>query len=229
MKLNNGFILIHRQLLEWEWYDDIKVCRLFIHCLLKANHSDKKHKGELVKRGTFLTSRDLLSRETKLTPREVRTALDKLIKTNELTNVRTPRGSVITVVNYDKYQKTTSKKTRKRPTNDQLTTNDRPVTKNDKEDIKNEKKNSEALEKAMLDFKKMRVKIRKPLTERAEQLIRNDLEKLSGGNEPIMIQILENSIKNSWQGVFPLKESKKPSVMQPEKGKFDSVEITSFD
>lgn len=92
-----------------------------------------------------------------------------------------------------------------------------------------EKNQNSDLEKAMLDFKKMRVKIRKPLTERAEQLIRNDLEKYSKGNESIMIQILENSIKNSWQGVFPLKEDKKPAVMQPEKGKFDSVEITSFD
>ena len=133
MKLNNGFILIHRQLLEWEWYDDLKVCRLFIHCLLKANHSDQKYKGKLVKRGTFLTSRDLLSRETGLTVREVRTSLNKLISTNELTNVATRKGSVITVVNYDKYQKATNKKTKKRPTSDQQAT-----TNNNEKNEKNE-------------------------------------------------------------------------------------------
>lgn len=135
MKLNNGFILIHRQLLEWEWYDDLKVFRLFIHCLLKANHTDKKYKGQLVKRGTFLTSRDLLSDETGLTVREVRTALNKLISTNELTNVATRKGSVITVVNYDKYQKATNKKTKKRPTSDQQ------ATSNNNENNENNEKN----------------------------------------------------------------------------------------
>ena len=129
----DGWIKIHRQLLEWEWYDDMKVFRLFIHCLLKANHADKKYKGQLVKRGTFLTSRDLLSNETGLTVREVRTALGKLISTNELTNVSTSKGSVITVINYDKYQNTTSKKTNKRPTSDQQATTNKNE-KNEKND-----------------------------------------------------------------------------------------------
>ena len=115
----DGWIKIHRQLLEWEWYDDMKVFRLFIHCLLKANHADKKYKGQLVKRGTFLTSRDLLSNETGLTVKEVRTALGKLISTNELANAATRKGSVITVINYDKYQKGANKGANKGPTRGQ--------------------------------------------------------------------------------------------------------------
>ncbi|NBN88554.1 MAG: hypothetical protein EBV32_05665, partial [Proteobacteria bacterium] len=51
-------------------------------------------------------------------------------------------------------------------------------------------------------FIEMRVKIKKPLTDKAKELLLKDLtnfENLRAGNANIA---LENSIKNSWQGVF---------------------------
>ena len=59
--------------------------------------------------------------------------------------------------------------------------------------------------KAWKDFKISRKKIRKPMTERAEELIIKKLNSLSN-NEKEQIAILNQSIMNSWQGVFPLKE-----------------------
>ena len=55
------------------------------------------------------------------------------------------------------------------------------------------------------EFKIMRKKIRKPMTEKAEELIIEKLEKLAF-SEIVQIAILNQSIMNSWQGVFPLKE-----------------------
>jgi hypothetical protein len=55
------------------------------------------------------------------------------------------------------------------------------------------------------EFKKMRTKIKKPITEFAERLIKEKLSKLSP-DEEIQIKILEQSIMNSWQGVFPLRD-----------------------
>jgi len=81
--MNHGWIKLHRSLLDWEWYDDVNVTRLFLHCLFKANHKDKKYRGSVVKRGTFLTGRDLLAVETGLSVRQVRTSLSKLKSTNE--------------------------------------------------------------------------------------------------------------------------------------------------
>jgi phage replication O-like protein O len=66
------------------------------------------------------------------------------------------------------------------------------------------KKRSDNFIKVWKDFKEMRIKIRKPMTERAGELIINELDKLSN-NEDIQIDILNQSIMNSWQGVFPLK------------------------
>jgi len=63
--------------------------------------------------------------------------------------------------------------------------------------------------KAWKDFKEMRKKKNKPMTERAEELIINELNKLTN-NEGEQIAILNQSIMNSWQGVFPLKNKVTP-------------------
>ena len=52
----NGFIKIHRSLLEWEWWDDINTFRLFITILLLANWKDKRWHGKLIRRGSLWTS-----------------------------------------------------------------------------------------------------------------------------------------------------------------------------
>jgi uncharacterized protein YdaU (DUF1376 family) len=53
-------------------------------------------------------------------------------------------------------------------------------------------------------FEAMRAKIRKPMTDRARKLIVGELEKLrSQGEDPV--SVLEQSERNSWQDVFPLK------------------------
>ena len=36
--LNEGFILLHRSMLRWEWYGDGNTARLFIHLLLTVNY-----------------------------------------------------------------------------------------------------------------------------------------------------------------------------------------------
>lgn len=57
------------------------------------------------------------------------------------------------------------------------------------------------------DFVKMRKEIGKKITERGQELIKNKLRKLSGNNIVKATAILNQSIENSWQGVFELKES----------------------
>jgi phage replication O-like protein O len=57
------------------------------------------------------------------------------------------------------------------------------------------------------EFKKMRTKIKKPMTEFAESKLINKLEKLKDdGYDPG--EVLEQSIINSWAGVFPLHNEK---------------------
>jgi len=129
--MEQGWIKIHRQLLSWEWYDDTNTFRLFMHLLLKANHKDKKYRGKVVKAGSLLTGRELLSAETGLSIQQIRTSISRLKSTNEITIKTSKQGSVIQVVKYAKYQIVTNKVTNSQPTaNQQLTTN---------KNVKNEK------------------------------------------------------------------------------------------
>lgn len=102
--MNAGFILLYRQITEWEWYQNPNTFRVFLHCLLMANFTDGRFEGKEIKRGQFVTSLPSLSDQTSLSIRQVRVALDHLIMTGELTSKAYSRFRVITVVNYDKYQ-----------------------------------------------------------------------------------------------------------------------------
>ncbi len=68
---------------------------------------------------------------------------------------------------------------------------------------------NENLVNAILDFIKMRKAIKKPLTDRALKLILDKLDTLATSNDDAKIEILNQSIMNSWQGVFPLKSDSK--------------------
>lgn len=124
--MSEGFIKLHRKMLDWEWYTDTNTKVLFLHCLFKANWKDGKWKGITVPRGSFITSRQKLAEELHMSEREVRTALTHLFSTNELTKSTSPKYTMITVVKYDEYQLSDQQKdqqaTNKRPTNDQQTT-----------------------------------------------------------------------------------------------------------
>ena len=130
--MSSGWIKLHRQLLEWEWYDDINTTRLFIHLLLLANHKDRNWRGINIKRGQLITGRITLSKQTKLSEQQIRTCLGKLKSTNEITTKPTNRNTLITLVKYNEYQdkkesstsKSTNHSTNKQPTdNQQITTN----------------------------------------------------------------------------------------------------------
>ncbi len=102
--MSSGWIKLHRQLLDWEWYDDTNTKCLFLHCLLRANHSDTEWRGHKLKRGQFLTSVETLTRETGLSTSQIRTSMKKLISTSEIASKSQARSTVITVLGYDSHQ-----------------------------------------------------------------------------------------------------------------------------
>ena len=99
-----GWIKLHRSMIDWEWYDDANTCRLFIHCLLRANHSDTKWRGHSIKRGQFITSLETLEKEIGLSTSQIRTSLKKLISTGEIASLSQARSRVMTIVQYESYQ-----------------------------------------------------------------------------------------------------------------------------
>ena len=76
------------------------------------------------------------------------------------------------------------------------------------EEIKEDNINS-LFDSVFDSFLEMRVKLKKPMTGKAIELLKSKLEKLAPADEQTQIEILEQSIMNNWQGVFPLKDSAK--------------------
>lgn len=131
--MHRGYVKDWRRILEWEWYTDYKTCHLFRHCILRANVEDKQWKGQLIKKGSFVTSLENLSRETGLSVQNIRTSFKKL--TSELTIKTTNRNTIISIKNYENYQGLTSNLT-----NNQQTTNKLLTTTKEYKNEKNEKK-----------------------------------------------------------------------------------------
>ena len=99
-----GWIKLHRKMINWEWYNDINVKVVFLHLLLTANHEDKKWQGIEIKRGQKITSLSHLAEETKLSVKQIRNVLNKLKSTGEITSKRTNKYTIITIVKYNDYQ-----------------------------------------------------------------------------------------------------------------------------
>ena len=102
--LENGFVKIYRSMLKWEWYDDINTKVLFLHLLLTVNIEDNKWHGIEVKRGSRLASYEVLAKETKLSVKQVRTAIKHLEMTGEVARSSYPKFTVFSINNYDKFQ-----------------------------------------------------------------------------------------------------------------------------
>jgi len=150
-----GHVILHRDIMEWEWYQSSNVFRLYVHLLMKANFKDKKWQGQVVKRGELITSIGHLSSELRITYQSIRTALSKLESSGCIMLRPTNRFTLITLVNYDNLQTATSKSNKQN--NTQLTSyqqsNNKQLT-TTKERNKENKVNKEKIEVRCEKFKK---------------------------------------------------------------------------
>lgn len=123
-----GYVKLHRSLLAWGWHDDPTTGWLFVNLILMANFSPSDWKGMRIERGQLVTGRKALSVQTGLSEQMIRTSLNHLKNTGEITIKSTNKFSLITVVNYEKFQsdadEPTNRLTSSQPAaNQQLTTN----------------------------------------------------------------------------------------------------------
>ena len=100
----NGFVKLYRTTLEWEWYKDVNTAHLWLYILMRANYEPTRFKGMRIGRGQMLESLPVIAENTGLTVRNIRTALNHLKSTGEVTCKPTRYGTLITVVKYSTYQ-----------------------------------------------------------------------------------------------------------------------------
>lgn len=142
-----GWIKLFRKLADWEWYDDVVVKSVFIDLLIFANHQDNMWRGQVIKKGSLVTSLATIADRNKLSIQQVRTALSKLEKTGEINKQSTNKNTLIIVLNYERYQELDwnentqyQQSNNKRSTNEQQSNNKQATTNKNVKNDNNENK-----------------------------------------------------------------------------------------
>lgn len=98
------------------------------------------------------------------------------------------------------------------------------VKEKDKEKIKEKEKDnnhpSDEFDEALNEFIKMRKQIKKPITDKWVELVKDKLNKMYPDKKDLQIKCLYKSIENSWQWVFALSEEDIKWYKPPQQKKF---------
>lgn len=219
--MSDGWVKLHRKMLEWEWYDDPNTKVVFLHLLLTANFTKTSYKGIELHPGQTIIGRKALAEKLGLSEQNIRTALKRLKSTNEITIEVTNKFSVVTVVNWASYQcldeeptnESTNNLTTSQPATNQQLTSNQPHHKNDKKE-KKEKNNifadvPEEIREEFMDWAYMREKKKKPLlTKRAVTQALNKLNSLTKNVEK-QKELINYAIYRNWESFYPIPENDK--------------------
>ncbi len=228
-----GWVAIYRQIQDhWLWEDKpFSKQAAWIDMLLLANHDDNKFLlgNELVevKCGSFISSIEKLKHRWGWSNTKVINFL-KLLENDEMVIKKSDtKKTVITIVNYGDYANSKKTKTMpKRYENDTKTI--RKHTNNNDNNENNDNKyiytDIPELEKALVEFVDYRKKIKKPLTDRGVELIIKKLNSMTTSIEE-QTEIINQSIVNGWQGIFPLKKEKVQKANKDFGGSYDLNEF----
>lgn len=222
MAETSTFVKLDRNILKWRWYKDETTFRLFVHLIINANISDCGFEKITVRRGQLVTSYPHLAYDLGVSVKKIRTALNHLKETGEVAVSSCSKYSVITVLNYDKYQ--SNGQSNGQPEGSQRADKGQSkgrqgATIKEYKELKNGKKErnirdafvefadgDEVLLQALRDFEQMRKTIKAPLTERAKTIL---LSKLQTFPRNQWAEILNQSVLNGWKSIYPLDRNKK--------------------
>ena len=140
MATKGTFIKLDRNITKWRWYKNANTMRVFIHILIEANINNNPFENIIIKRGQLPTSYEKIANTLNLTIQEVRTAIQHLKSTGEITVKRYSKFQVITVVGYSYYQ---DKSTVKKTINQQSLNNQSTINQQQLKNIKNNKEDKE--------------------------------------------------------------------------------------
>lgn len=216
---NNGWIKLHRKITDSAVFDNPKLLKLWIWCLCKASHKGYEsmvgNQIVVLQEGQFIFGRKKAASELKISASMVYEYI-KILEKLGMVNIKSNnKFSVITIEKWAFYQcdYDEDQQQNRQQSNNKATTNRQQIgTNKNVKKVKNEKEckeiiysDSPELNEAILSFIDYRKSIKKPMTDRAVTLLIGKLKKMSN-SIPEQIEILNQSIVNGWQGIFPLKK-----------------------
>lgn len=108
-----GYVILPRSIMDSDIWNntDPGMYKLFTYCLMKANHNDADYKGIRIKKGSFLTSMKIITKDMKMSENSVRNKLKKLEKLGVIKYESNSRGTKIAIINYQEFQFDTNRAT----------------------------------------------------------------------------------------------------------------------
>ena len=215
MDSNNGWIKLHRKIIDSAVFENPKILKLWIWCLCKASHKGYEsmvgNQIVVLQEGQFIFGRKKASSELKIIESMVYKYI-KLLEKLEMINIKSNnKFSIITIEKWAFYQfdNDEEQQQKEQQRNNKGTTKEQQ--RNTNKNVKNVKNVKEIiysdvpeLNEAIIAFIEYRKTIKKPMSDRAITLLLGKLNKMSNSVQE-QIEILNQSILNGWQGIFPLK------------------------
>ena len=141
--MDDTWLKLYRKLVEWQWYTDANTLRVFIHLLITANYKANSWKSETIEAGQLITSNARLASDLDLSIKQIRNALKKLQKSNDIDVKGASRYSLITLLNWGVYQEEGQSKGKQGANKGQARGKQRATLKERKKDIKIEGENKD--------------------------------------------------------------------------------------
>ena len=137
----DGFVKLPRDFLNWRWFSDANVLKVYIYLLLNAAFKTTEWKNETLQKGQLITGRKKLAEAVNISESMVTRILKKLESTGDISLKSNNKYTVVTLLNWAKMQGNDYFFTDKRTTNEQQTANNRTQYKKEK-NVNNVKNNS---------------------------------------------------------------------------------------
>lgn len=220
--MGDGYIKLHRKLLDWGWYSDPNTFRVFMHLLLIASYEENEYRGRKIKPGQAVIGRKKLAKDLGMSEQSVRTSLQHLVSTNEITIEPTNKFSIVTIGSWAKYQvgdNESNHQSNQQPntqlTNNQPTTNHTQESKESKKVRKDIYKDvPEPIKEPFMRWAAMRKRKKNPLpSEQAVHMALNKLNKLSQNTQK-QIELIDYAEFRGWMSFYPIPpdEKQKPKA-----------------
>ncbi len=113
--LSNGAFVLSRSIFESDlWFKPPEYLKIWVYLIGKANHSGRKYKGYHCERGQYFCDYNELTDQIKykigyrikqLNENFMKHLMKFLRDTQRITTTKKPRGILITIPNYDTYQR----------------------------------------------------------------------------------------------------------------------------
>lgn len=125
----DGWIKCYRSIMDSAVWDDEWLVKLWLWCLLRANHQRRNFKGVDIERGQFVTGRMSAADELGVSPSKWYRGMERLVSLGCITTTANSSWTTVTVCNYGVYQDTSDdeRTANEQRMNSQRTANEQPA------------------------------------------------------------------------------------------------------